>query len=68
MSSLVIPPVIRWTLGALGAVIVVRWAVREVRRVNAELDQVRASGLADQASRAGAPTLRRDPSTGEYRL
>jgi hypothetical protein len=40
--------------------------VKEVRRVNAELDQVKAGS--DPAVRESFPTLRRDPRTGEWRV
>jgi hypothetical protein len=66
MSEFVIPPLVKWTLGALGAAVVVHWVVKEVRRVNEELDQAKARVRV--ADRKVYPTLRRDPSTGEYRL
>jgi hypothetical protein len=40
--------------------------VKEVRRVNAELDRVKAGS--DPAVREAFPTLRRDPRTGEWRI
>jgi len=56
---------VKWTLGALGGAMAVQWVVKEVRRVNEELDARRAAArIADQERR---PTLRRDPLTGEYR-
>ena len=39
MPPIIIPPLVKWTLGALGAAAVVHWVVKEVRRVNAELDR-----------------------------
>jgi hypothetical protein len=58
------PPVIAWTLGAVGAVFMSKLLAREWRRVNAELDaQARA---ADQVRPQEIPTLRRDRS-GVYR-
>jgi len=36
MPQFVIPPLVKWTLGALGAAAAVHWVVKEVRRVNAE--------------------------------
>jgi hypothetical protein len=66
MEQFVIPPLVKWTLGALGAAVVVHWVVKEVRRVNEELDQAKARvRLTD---RKVYPTLRRDPHTGEYRV
>ena len=66
MEQFVIPPLVKWTLGALGAAVVVHWVVKEVRRVNEELDQARARVRV--TDRRVYPTLRRDPHTGEYRL
>jgi hypothetical protein len=66
MEQFVIPPLVKWTLGALGAAVVVHWVVKEVRRVNEELDQAKARVRV--TDRKVYPTLRRDPHTGEYRL
>lgn len=66
MSPFVMSPLVKWTLAAVGGAMVVDWMVREVRRVNEELDAKRAQArVRDQENR---PTLRRDPVTGEYRL
>jgi hypothetical protein len=64
------PPVFAFAFGVMGAAVLVRWCIKEVRRVNAELDDVR--GQAGQAAvepidRNRLPKLRRDPTTGEYR-
>ena len=65
MSPFLMPPLVKWTLVAVGGAMVVQWVVREVRRVNEELDAQRARvRIRDQQER---PTLRRDPATGEYR-
>ncbi|MEA2953466.1 MAG: hypothetical protein QOF19_1658 [Alphaproteobacteria bacterium] len=64
MPPIVIPPLVKWTLAALGAAAAVHWVVKEVRRANAELDReatVRIPG------RETWPMLKRDPLTGEYR-
>jgi hypothetical protein len=54
-------PLVKWTFAALGGAMAVHWVVREVRRVNEELDARRAMArIRDQE--------RRDPTTGEYRL
>jgi hypothetical protein len=59
------PPVIAWTLGAVGAVFMSKLLAREWRRVNNELDgQARA---AEQVRPQEIRTLRRDPQTGVYR-
>lgn len=57
------PPLIVFALGVTGAAMLVRWCVKEVHRVNSELDEVRA-GVTDRDS---IPKLKRDPKTGEYR-
>ena len=60
-----LPPVIAWTLAAIGVTALSRLLVREWRRVNAELDaQARA---AEPIAREHLAKLRRDPNTGEYR-
>jgi hypothetical protein len=65
MPPLLLSPLLKWTLAAAGGAMVVHWVVREVRRVNDELDARRARvRIRDQERR---PTLRRDPATGEYR-
>ena len=56
------PPVILWVLGAVGAVVAVRWAVKEARRINAELDAAKAARTAEPI-----PNLVRDPATDQYR-
>jgi hypothetical protein len=61
------PPVLAMALGMMGAAVLVRWCVREVRRVNAELDEVRAATAVDPLDRGALPKLKRDPDTGEYR-
>jgi hypothetical protein len=63
MPPLAVPPLI--ALAALGAVIVGRWAAREFRRVNAELDALRTAR--EPVDRSHLPTLRRDPESGVYR-
>ena len=66
MPPFLMTPLVKVALAAAGGAMVVSWIVKEVRRVNAELDARRATvKIRDQERR---PTLRRDPSTGEYRL
>jgi hypothetical protein len=66
MPPILISPLVKWTLAALGGALAVHWVVKEVRRVNEELDARRAKArIRDQERR---PTLRRDPASGEYRL
>jgi len=59
------PPVILWLLGAAGVAVVVKWLVKESRRINDELDGLKARSAADSA--APRPSLKRDPETGVYR-
>jgi len=61
------PPVLAFAVGLMGAAALVRWCIREVRRVNAELDEVRGRVRVEPVDRAALPTLKRDPRTGEYR-
>jgi hypothetical protein len=67
MPPLLLSPLVKWSLAALGGAMVVHWVVKEARRINEELDaakrvKVRISDLENR------PTLRLDPRTGEYRL
>ena len=61
------PPLLVLAIGMVGAAALVRWCAKEVRRVNAELDRVRARATAEPIDRGTLPKLRRDPHTGEYR-
>jgi hypothetical protein len=62
------PPVLALALGVMGAATLVRWCVKEVQRVNAELDLMRAARPSvEPIDRAKLPTLKQDPDTGEYR-
>jgi hypothetical protein len=65
MPSFLVSPLLKWTLAALGAGVVVHWAVKEARRVNEELERVRRA--AKVTDRETMPKLRRDPVSGEYR-
>lgn len=65
MPPFLLVPAVKWTLAVVGGAMVIHWVVREVRRVNEELEARRATAkIRDQERR---PTLRRDPVTGEYR-
>jgi len=68
MPPIIIPPLLKLALGALGAGAIVTWVVKEVRRVNAELDRMKAAPVIDPAARRALPTLRRDPRTGDWRV
>lgn len=68
MPPLIVPPLVKWTLSALGAATVVHWMIREARRMNAELQEAHLARVKEPVRRQELPTLRRDPRTGEYRL
>jgi hypothetical protein len=59
------PPVIAWTIGAIGAVFMSKLLAKEWRRVNNELDAHERA--AEQVRPQEIRTLRRDPHTGVYR-
>lgn len=67
MPPILIAPLLKWTLAAAGGAMVVHWVVKEVRRINEELDLAKRARvrISDAENR---PTLRRDPTTGDYRL
>jgi hypothetical protein len=60
-----LPPVIAWTLAAIGVAAISKVLVREWRRVNAEFDSHERA--AEPVAREELPTLRRDPHSGVYR-
>jgi hypothetical protein len=68
MPPLVIPPLVKLALGALGAGAIIHWVVKEVRRINRELDRVKTATAIDPVARKKLPTLRRDPSSGDWRV
>jgi len=68
VHSVILPPLLRWALAAIGGAAITHWALREMRRVNEELDRVKAAPATDQAAQQQLPTLRRDPISGEWRL
>ena len=67
MPPFLLSPLLKWSLAALGGAMVVHWVAKEARRINEELDQAKRAKvrISDKEKR---PTLRRDPTTGEYRL
>ena len=58
------PPLIVFALGVMGAAVLVRWCVKEVHRVSAELDEVRAQAPVEPQDQNTLPKLKRDPETG----
>ncbi|WP_315834548.1 hypothetical protein [Bradyrhizobium prioriisuperbiae] len=59
------PPLILVIVGALGGTALVRWGLREARRINDELERARTARMAE-ARVEPIPRLRRDPVTGAY--
>ena len=68
MPPMAIPAAVKLMLGAIGAAAVVHCVVKEVRRINEELDRLKAAPVIEPAAREALPTLRRDPHSGEWRL
>ena len=64
---MVVPPVVVWAVGIVGAAVVTRLIVKEWRRLNEELARAKAAPVAVK-SNAAIPRLWRDPVTGVYRL
>ena len=58
-------PIFAFPFGLVGTAVILRWCLREVRRVNADLETLRAR--AEPVDRKTMPTLKADPRTGEYR-
>jgi len=66
MPPIFLSPLVKWSFVALGGAMAVHWVVKEVKRVNEELEARRVRvRVTDQERR---PTLRLDPRTGQYRL
>jgi hypothetical protein len=68
MPPIVFSPLIKLALGVIGAGTAMVLAAREMRRINAELERMKAAPNLDPAARKALPTLRRDPRTGEWRI
>ncbi len=66
MPPLLVSPLVKWTMVALGGAAAIHWVVKEVRRINEELDNAKRATVKIPRARP-LPTLRRDPVTGEYR-
>jgi hypothetical protein len=65
MPPILLSPLVKWAVLAAGGAMVVHWVVKEVRRINEELDQAKRVRIADTNR---GQKLRRDPTSGEYRL
>jgi hypothetical protein len=68
MPPFVVPPVVVWALGAVGAAVLARFVRSEWQRVNAELHAREAKASQERIDRSKLPTLKRDPVTGIYRI
>ena len=67
MPPILVSPLVKWTLIALGGAAAIHWVVKEVRRINEELENAKRVTVKIPRSER-LPTLRRDPATGEYRV
>jgi hypothetical protein len=68
MPTFLVSPLVRIALGALGAGAALHYVIREVRRLQDELNPVSAMPMEDASVRKSFPTLRRDPQTGDWRV
>jgi hypothetical protein len=68
MPTFLVSPLAKIALGVLGAGAVIHYAVKEARRLKDELNPVSAKPMEDASARHTLPTLRCDPSTGEWRV
>jgi len=68
MPPFLISPLPKIAISVLGAGALTHWAIREVRRINEELDRIRRMSTVDPSVRRTFPTLRRDPRTGDWRV
>jgi hypothetical protein len=61
------PPFVVLAAAALGGTVIACFAVREFRRINAELEAARLSRVAERVHADRPRQLRYDPETGTYR-
>ena len=61
------PAGIRCGLGVIGAAVLARWCVKEMQRVNAELDACAPPARVEPIDRTGCRPCGAIPETGEYR-
>ena len=64
---IIIPALVKG-LAVVGGATVVGWFVKEVRRVNKQLENVKATPAGEPLPHHDLPTLRRDPHSGEWRV
>jgi hypothetical protein len=66
MPPILVSPIVKWAVVALGGAAAIHWVVKEVRRINDEIDA--AKRVRVEIPRAEQLLmLRPDPLTGEYR-
>lgn len=68
MPTFLVSPLAKIVLGVLGVGAVIHYAVKEARRLKDELNPVSVRPMEDASARHTFPTLRRDPSTGDWRV
>ena len=61
------PPLIAWGVGLVGGAALVRWAIKEAKRINRELEDARLARMGETMQAEPVRNLRRDPITGAYR-
>ena len=52
MPPILLSPLVKWTLAAVGGAMVVHWVVKEVRRINEELDAAKRVRVTDDRTAA----------------
>ena len=58
MPPIAIPAAVKLVLGAIGAAAVVHWVVKEVRRINEELDRLKAAPASRRLPRSNCHAAR----------
>jgi hypothetical protein len=64
---IIIPPLVKLAILAIGGAAVAHWMLKEFRRVSRELDAMKAAPAGEPLHHRELPTLRRDPASGEWR-
>ena len=55
MPPILLSPLLKWSLAALGGAMVVHWVVKEARRINEELDGAKRARCAFPIRKTGRP-------------
>ena len=61
------PPFVLYAAAVIGGSVLTRFAIREARRINTELEAMRLSRVAERARTERPRKLRYDPATDTYR-